>query len=218
MNQSVGNIIGSNVSDVNNIKMKVAPHSKTSAVKWITLALVVLLSVAAIVISIVALCSLKNHSFNSDNAILSSISIIVAVLVGMIALLIGWQINNTIEANSKLADIDSKILASFGKYDHAVKAYVGTLEAQPWDFGNSTSLAIDAYFEALNNAIISGNKDALAYTLDKFERFADRHEEKGSSFIFKGRIDKYREILNRLEDKEARLSLSKMLDNAIEHE
>lgn len=65
-------------------------------------------SVLAIIFSIISLCSAKSHNFNADNILISSIGIIVAALIGVVAFLVAWQIWNTIEFKNKTEEIVRK--------------------------------------------------------------------------------------------------------------
>lgn len=105
MNQSIGNIDCSNVSNVNTYTHTEWNAPKKGMSHNIIVALSFTFSALALVFSIISLCSAKIHNFNADNAMLSSIGIIVAALIGIVAFLAAWQIWNTIEFKNKTEEI-----------------------------------------------------------------------------------------------------------------
>lgn len=95
--------------------------------KWIGLVAIVF-SLVAIAMSIVALCSLDYPDFCTDNAIVSTLGIMLACSVAATTILITWQIFKYVSLKSEMQDIAEqamkKGLNSFSVINEA------TLEAQ----------------------------------------------------------------------------------------
>lgn len=72
------------------------------------IALVALLSFVSIVISIIALCSNASHNFHKDDIMWSSMNIIVTLLIGIITILITWQIWNVLRIKEQNEELIKK--------------------------------------------------------------------------------------------------------------
>lgn len=212
MNQTVGNINNSNVSHVNTVMEVKTQSTKVSLLPCVA----IVLSFLSIIISVVALCSLSN-SYDDDNAIVTAFGIITALLIGLIGILIAWQIWNTIDAKEKIETIDEKIAEEFGKYDHTIKSYVKTLEALFADNTNDTVVAIDDYFYAVSEALKSEDKEPLYFSLDRLENLADRFKE-NRIFIASNKKEEYKKLAAEIPAKKISAKLMTMLDNAIERQ
>ena len=65
----------------------------------------IILSVIALVIAIIAFWSSCNWNYDNGNAIMSTFSILVTILVGAITILIAWQVYNHYVAKEEVKNM-----------------------------------------------------------------------------------------------------------------
>lgn len=70
-------------------------------------------SFSAVILSIIALCSLSDHTFVTDSALVSIVGIIVAVLIGLVAILIAWQVFNYFGYKAEMKELVDKSINEF---------------------------------------------------------------------------------------------------------
>ena len=59
-------------------------------------------SLVSTALSIITICSISDHSFCTDSALLSIAGVIVATLVGIVTILIAWQIFNYFSLENRM--------------------------------------------------------------------------------------------------------------------
>ena len=119
----------------------------------------ILISSISLIVSIVSLCSIGSHDLDTDSVILSTLSIITASLIGIVALLIGWQIWKTIETKNLVSEV--------GMSKYLIRSYVMTLYAMQYELSNSAKETIDHYISAIDLAVKVSDKDAIELPIRK---------------------------------------------------
>ena len=144
--------------------------------KWIGFFAVVF-SLIAIAMSIVALCSLDNHEFSPDKAVVSTLGIMLACSVAATTIVITWQIFKYINLKNEMQEIAEqamkKGLSSFSIINEA------TLEAQSdvsFIIGEmSTHKQFDSHMAGFQKAMSCEDDSYRNYAIDYIFRRMDEN-------------------------------------------
>lgn len=184
----------------------------------------IILSVIALVIAIIAFWSSCNWNYDNGNAIMSTFSILVTILVGAITILIAWQVYNHYVAKEEVKNMieeEAKTLAEdIGLLiDSNTKAEDDTCHI----ITNTPSYdMVDAHICALDIAkkckidVLKNN--AIDYAMQRFHQLYIECETKDTQMsILKGKRKEYEYICSGIEHKYIE-ELKDYLGKAIEKE
>ena len=131
-------------------------------------------SLVSTALSIITICSISDHSFCTDSALLSIAGVIVATLVGIVTILIAWQIFNYFSLENRIKDITNNSINSFildfNNYNNAITAGNNDVDYVT-DTPNIKGKSIVAYIEGFKKALLCKNdlmrKAAINYIMDR---------------------------------------------------
>lgn len=161
----------------------------------------VLVSVIAIIISIIAFWSSCKLEYDSGNAIMSTFSIMVTILIGAVTVLIAWQVYNHYvakdevkhmveEETKKLADDIWHVLDSNENSANDI-CYLATSDIRD-------NMQLDAYMRGITIAkdcqLPSLRSYSINYALERFHQLYIESKEKGEMHITKGKKKEYEHL------------------------
>ena len=160
----------------------------------------VLVSVIAIIISIIAFWSSCKLEYDSGNAIMSTFSIMVTILIGAVTVLIAWQVYNhyvakdevkhMVEEEKKLADDIWHVLDS-NENSANDTCYLATSDIRD-------NMQLDAYMRGITIAkdcqLPSLRSYSINYALERFHQLYIESKEKGEMHITKGKKKEYEHL------------------------
>lgn len=161
----------------------------------------VLVSVIAIIISIIAFWSSCKLEYDSGNAIMSTFSIMVTILIGAVTVLIAWQVYNHYvakdevkhmveEETKKLADDIWHVLDS-NENSANDTCYLATSDIRD-------NMQLDAYMRGITIAkdcqLTSLRSYSINYALERFHQLYIESKEKGEMHITKGKKKEYEHL------------------------
>ena len=161
----------------------------------------VLVSVIAIIISIIAFWSSCKLEYDSGNAIMSTFSIMVTILIGAVTVLIAWQVYNHYvakdevkhmveEETKKLADDIWHVLDS-NENSANDTCYLATSDIRD-------NMQLDAYMRGITIAkdcqLPSLRSYSINYALERFHQLYIESKEKGEMHITKGKKKEYEHL------------------------
>ena len=161
----------------------------------------VLVSVIAIIISIIAFWSSCKFDYDSGNAIMSTFSIMVTILIGAVTVLIAWQVYNHYvakdevkhmveEETKKLADDIWHVLDS-NENSANDTCYLATSDIRD-------NMQLDAYMRGITIAkdcqLPSLRSYSINYALERFHQLYIESKEKGEMHITKGKKKEYEHL------------------------
>ena len=164
------------------------------------------ISIFSIVLSIIALCSISEHTFYTDSTLVSIVAIIVTISVGLVTILIGWQIYNYFNLEQRIKEITNTSISSFiddfNKYNIAISASNNDVE---YVVESMKCKSIKAYVEGFKNAIMCENplmrKSAINYIMNRVQtnHDSDIKQTPDKWFIPKGKKNEYLRVLKRID-------------------
>ena len=161
----------------------------------------ILISFVSIVISAIAFWASCNLNFDEGNAILSTFSIIVTILIGAVTVLIAWQVYNHYvakdevklmveEETKKLANDIWRVLDS-NETSANDACYVITSDIRD-------NMQLDAYMNGIaiaKKCRLQSLKDySINYALERFHKLYSRCKENGEMHITKGKRKEYEHL------------------------
>lgn len=161
----------------------------------------VLVSVIAIIISIIAFWSSCKLEYDSGNAIMSTFSIMVTILIGAVTVLIAWQVYNHYvakdevkhmveEETKKLADDIWHVLDS-NENSANDTCYLATSDIRD-------NMQLDAYMRGITIAkdcqLPTLRSYSINYALERFHQLYIESKEKGEMHITKGKKKEYEHL------------------------
>ena len=174
------------------------------------------ISILAIVIGIIAFWSSCKLEFNSGNAIMSTFSIIVTILIGAVTVLIAWQVYNRYVAKDevrKMVEEETKQLAK--DTWNIIDSIISSANLVSFSQGNHQDF--DAYMrgiEAAKKCKSTSLKDQAINNI--VERFHHLYVEcKDKEKIIKGKRKEYEHLCNNIDHKYIE-ELKDYIKNAVE--
>lgn len=178
----------------------------TSSNKFFFL-LPLIFSLSSTVLSIISLCSISDHSFSTDSALISIAGIIVAALAGIVTILIGWQVFNYFSLEKRIKDITNNSINSFindfNNYNLAITAGNNDVDYVTDTFIKGKSIM--AYIEGIKKALLCKNtimrKAAIDYIMNRVHTNNDSeiNREHDKWIIPKGKRKEFLRVLKRVE-------------------
>lgn len=160
-----------------------------------------LISTVALIISIIAFWASCKMEYDSGNAIMSTFSVIVTILIGAVTVLIAWQVYNHYvakdevrqmveEETKKLADDIWHVLDSNEKSSDDA-CYLATSDIRDY-------MQLDAYMRGITIAkecrLPSLRSYSINFALERFHQLYNESKEKGEMHITKGKKKEYEHL------------------------
>lgn len=168
----------------------------------------IILSVIAIILAIIAFWSTCNWNYDGGNAIMSTFSILVTILIGAITILIGWQVYNHYVAKEeikKMIEEEAKILA-----EDIVLIIDSNAKAEEDTCHFITSTPSHEMFEAHMRSLEIAKKchinvlknNAIDYTMKRFHKLYIDCIKKGTQMeVIKNKRKEYEYLCKDIEHK-----------------
>jgi len=161
----------------------------------------VLVSVIAIIISIIAFWSSCKLEYDSGNAIMSTFSIMVTILIGAVTVLIAWQVYNhyvakdevkhMVEEETKKIEDDIWHVLDSNENSANDTCYLATSDIRD-------NMQLDAYMRGITIAkdcqLPSLRSYSINYALERFHQLYIESKEKGEMHITKGKKKEYEHL------------------------
>ena len=182
-------------------------------------------SILSLVISIVTLCSFENYDLDKTSMLMSGFSLFVSVLVGINALLIGWQIFNYFSWKDTIKEIVDKKLTDA---THDYTKYTTSLNRVFSNYmlidGSRSSSMFDSGIEELSNISQLKDEDLKISGINHFYKYLynlsavmrDRH----FMALYQGKKEHYKYIFRNIphEYQSPLLSFLDEVDYTAEHD
>ena len=176
------------------------------------------ISILAIVIGIIAFWSSCKLEFSSGNAIMSTFSIIVTILIGAVTVLIAWQVYNRYLAKDeerKMVEEETKQLAK--DTWNIIDSIISSANLVSFSQGNHQDF--DAYMrgiEAAKKCKSTSLKDqAINNIVERFHHLYVECKDKEKMKIIKGKRKEYEHLCNNIDHKYIE-ELKDYIKNAVE--
>lgn len=176
------------------------------------------ISILAIVIGIIAFWSSCKLEFNSGNAIMSTFSIIVTILIGAVTVLIAWQVYNRYVAKDevrKMVEEETKQLAK--DTWNIIDSIISSANLVSFSQGNHQDF--DAYMrgiEAAKKCKSTSLKDqAINNIVERFHHLYMECKDSEDMKIIKGKRKEYEHLCNNIDHKYIE-ELKDYIKNAVE--
>lgn len=164
------------------------------------------ISIIAIVLSIIAICSLSDHSFCTDSTLVSIMGIIVAAAIGAVTILITWHIYNYIYLKQEMQEMINKTLTSFAddiqKYNQAISKANEDIDVVFEDI--RADKQIKAHVEAIKIALqckdTTIRDSAISYIMDRAcNEYSETRKPENDWTLPMGEQKRYLYIVNKVD-------------------
>lgn len=123
---------------------------------------------------------------------------LLAALTSLIAILIGWQIYNTIDINKRISDVEkftsSTANKSIIKYNHTVQSFVYYLSSKDYQNRNIDEMSIDYLMKSIDEGMKGDYFMPIDFSLNDLYNICIRKDY----FILKDKKKQYKKILQRI--------------------